>query len=336
MDYEWAFLPMAVSNDLLGDPEALRSRLAEDGYLYFSGVLNRKKVLQLRRRMLGALDECGWIDPDSVLMRGRCTAVPVREGDPEFFVGYDEIQKLEEFHTLAHDDDLMAIMREVLGESAFPHPLKIARLAFPRHYEVSTPPHQDYPNNQGTPNLTAAWIPAGDIPGELGGVAVLRGSHQYGVLPLATHIGAGNRGAVVPLEMLEKCRWVSTDFSAGDLLLFPALTVHAARHNSSEFYMRLSVDFRYQLEGEALTPITLEPHFGRLTWEEIYENWSSTEHQYYWRDLDYEVVPFEEYPLVRAEDERDEVDAFLSYERKRDARSGRLLTQPRTLPTHKN
>ncbi len=71
-------------------------------------------------------------------------------------------------------------MRKVLGESAFPHPLKIARVAFPDHYEASTPPHQDWPNNQGTTELTAAWIPACDITPELGGLAILRGSSQLG------------------------------------------------------------------------------------------------------------------------------------------------------------
>lgn len=48
-------------------------------------------------------------------------------------------------------------------------------------------------------------------------------------------------------------RWVGTDFNLGDLLLFPALTVHRALHNLDTRRMRLSVDFRYQREGEALT-----------------------------------------------------------------------------------
>ena len=322
MNYDWAFLPMAVSNDLLGDSEALRRRMQEDGYLYFSRLLDREKILRLRRKMLLALRECGWIEPDSLLMRGRAAARPVREGTPEFFEAYDEIQKIEELHTLAHDDALVAMMRDVLGDTAFPHPLKIARLISPDHYEVSTPPHQDYPNNQGTPDLTATWIPVGDLPSAMGGIAILRGSHRWGVLPLTTHLGAGNRAAVLPIELLEECRWVTTEFEAGDVLVFPSQTVHAARHNASELYLRLSVDFRYQLEGEALTAGCLEPHFNRLTWAQIYEGWSSTEHQYYWRDLDYEVVPFEDYELVGASN-HDDVAEYLTYEQRLDARLAR-------------
>jgi ectoine hydroxylase-related dioxygenase (phytanoyl-CoA dioxygenase family) len=317
----WAFLPMRDSNDLLGDVDALRDRLEDDSYLYFRNVLDADRIFTLRRRILLTLAEQGWIRKHPYLMRGVALAPPVREGDEDFLAVYDEVQRLEEFHALAHDETLMDIMRQVLGESAFPHPLKIARLGFPAHYEVSTPPHQDYPNNQGTPNLTAAWIPVGDCPMELGGLAVLRGSHRYGLLPLDTDLGAGNRKAVLPPEMLEALRWVSADYSAGDVVLFRALTVHAALHNASEFFMRVSVDFRYQQEGEALTETCLQPHFGRLGWDDIYSTWKSDRHQYYWKDLDYEVVPFEEFDLVRSDaGERDDVEAFLSYERRRDAR----------------
>ncbi len=77
----------------------------------------------------------------------------------------------------------------------------------------------------------------------------------------------------------EECRWVTSEFRMGDVLLFPSMTVHASLHNASQFHMRLSVDFRYQLEGEALTEGCLQPHFQRLSWEEIYAGWRSDEHQ---------------------------------------------------------
>jgi hypothetical protein len=326
MNNDWAFLPMRTSNGLLGDPTALRQRLDEDSYLYFRRLLDPDKVTSLRQRMLTVLADAGWVRRKPFFMRGFVEVPPAREGDEDFFVVYDEVQKLEEFHTLAHDDTLIDVMRQVLGDSAFPHPLKIARLGFPDHAETSTPPHQDYPNNQGTENLTAAWIPVGECPIDLGGLAILRGSHHHGLLQLDTHIGAGNRKAVVPVELLEKCRWVTTEYSAGDVLGFKALTVHAALHNASEFLMRLSVDFRYQLEGEALTPICLEPHFQRLAWEDVYAGWGSDRYQYYWRDLDYEVVPFRELELV-ADDDRDlrDLKAFLAYERRRDNRVRRRL-----------
>jgi ectoine hydroxylase-related dioxygenase (phytanoyl-CoA dioxygenase family) len=317
MNNYWAFLPMRASNDLLGDPVALRERLDEDSYLYFEKVLDEKKIRKLRKEILLILAERGWVVRHPLLMQGVAAAPPAREGDEEYFAAYDAVQRLESFHTLAHDETLMTIMREVVGETAFPHPLKIARLSFPANYEISTPPHQDYPNNQGTTNLTAASIPVGSIPKELGGLAVLRGSHHYGVLPLEPHPGAGNRQAMLPQQMLEELRWVTTEYSAGDVLIFPALTVHASMHNASEFYMRLAVDFRYQQEGEELTEGVLHPHFQRLTWDEIYASWKSDRWQYYWKSLDYKVVPFADFPLER---EDADVRAFMAYERRRDAR----------------
>lgn len=298
MNNLWAFLPMRTANEHLGDADALRQQLNEDGYLYFQQVLDREKIKDLSGDMVQVMARHGWVEPPAIPMSARCLVTPVREDDDRYPAVYDEIQRIERLHALAHDPDLMAIMRTVLGDTAFPHPLKIARLAFPDHYEASTPPHQDFPNNQGTPDLTASWIPAWDMPPEMGGLAVLRGSHRWGCLPLARHLGAGNRCAVVPPDLAESCRWVTTDFKMGDVLLFPAYTVHAALHNGSEFNVRLSVDYRYQLEGQPLTPIVLEPHFGRLTWEDVYRGWRSAEHQYYWRDLEYEVVPFETIPMI--------------------------------------
>ncbi len=310
MNHEWLFLPMQDSSGVLHDTEVLRDRLAEDGYLYFKGALDRDAVSGLRRAILGVLAEHGWIRGGLALMEGQAVLHPVHEEMAEYAPVYDDIQCLEAFHTFAHRNDLMGVMQEVLGPTVFPHPLKICRIGFPEHYEATTPPHQDYPNNQGTTNLTAAWIPVGDIPMDLGPVAVLRGSHRFGVLPLGGHMGPGRRQAKVPRKMLEELRWVTTDFEAGDVLVFNSLTVHAALYNLTEFDLRLSVDFRYQLEGEALTEICLHPHFQRVTWEDVYSGWQSDRYQYYWKDLDYEVVPFETYPVDRGSREGEDEHGF--------------------------
>jgi ectoine hydroxylase-related dioxygenase (phytanoyl-CoA dioxygenase family) len=325
MNNYWAFLPMRAASELLGDPEALRARLDEDSYLYLPQVIDRDRILGLRERFLGILSRRGWIQRDyghdavSVIL-------PLREGEDAYLDGYDELQRLEALHSLAHDEALLDVMRQVVGPTAFPHPLKIVRMSFPENYEVSTPPHQDFPNNQGTPNLVASWIPLGDVPMEMGPLAILRGSHAYGVLPLDVHPGAGNRQAVLPIEMLEELRWVTTDFRAGDVLLFGSKTVHASLNNGSDA-MRLSVDFRFQPEGEPLTPIVLEPHFQRQTWDDVYADWESTRYQYYWRDLDYEVVPFEEFPLVTDVPEDPPWAEIIVHDRRLTARHGRRLSR---------
>lgn len=297
--------PLYEANELLVDAArdsaaiarektaALRARLQNDGYLFFRSIVPRQRLLELRDGITRILADIGWILDGEQRMAARAVGLPQREGEPGFFEAYDRIVRLETLHAMAHEPHLMAVMRQAMGDTVFPHPLSIARLVFPNNPEITTPPHQDYRNNQGTTNLTAAWMPLGDCPIEQGPLAVLEGSHKAGLLPLQYHLGPGNRAAVLPPELLE-LRWLTADFRAGDILLFPSLTVHSALDNRHPESMRLSVDFRYQLEGEALTAGCLQPHFGRVSWEDIYRDWQSEELQYYWRDKRFEVVPWDD------------------------------------------
>ena len=285
--------PMYEANELLGDPDAVKARLADDGYLFFRDVLPKDRLLEVRDDITRILAENGWIEDGERRMDARATGRPRREGQPKFFHVHDRVMKLESLHSMAHEPHLMDVMRQALGETVFPHPLSITRLVFPDAPELSTPPHQDFPNNQGTPNLTAAWMPLADCRIEDGSLAVLEGSNKFGVLPLKFHLGAGNRAAVLP-EEIRNCRWVGADFRLGDLILFPALTVHKAMENYNAERMRLSIDFRYQLEGEALTEGCLKPHFQRVSWEEIYADWKSDQYKYYWKKKDFVEVPWNE------------------------------------------
>ncbi len=286
-----ALEPMYEANELLGRTDVLRDRLGLDGYLFFRNIVPVGLLHELRDQMTGILAELGWIEGGADRLKAKAICRPRREGQPKFFAAHDRIVKLEAFHSLAHETNLMNVMRQALGDTAFPHPLSIVRLIFPDSPELATPPHQDYPNNQGTTNLTAAWIPLGDCAVKDGSLAVMEGSHKFGVLPLKFHLGAGNRRAVLS-EEVQTCRWVGADFKAGDILLFPSLTVHKAMESQNLEHMRLSVDFRYQLEGEALTKGCLKPHFERVSWEEIYRDWKSDRFKYYWRDKNYVEVPW--------------------------------------------
>ncbi|MDG2272654.1 MAG: phytanoyl-CoA dioxygenase family protein [Halioglobus sp.] len=285
--------PMYESNQLLGNIGALRGRMASDGYLFFRNILPVELLQELRGQITEILAELGWIQGGTERLSAKAICRPRREGQPKFFQAHDRIVKLEAFHSLAHETKLMDVMRQVLGDSAFPQPLSIVRLIFPDSPELATPPHQDFPNNQGTAKLTAAWIPLADCAVKDGSLAIMEGSHKYGVLPLTFHLGAGNRRAVLS-EEVQACRWMGADFKAGDIVLFQSMTIHKAMENHNLENMRLSVDFRYQVEGEALTKTCLQPHFNRLSWDEIYQDWTSDTFKYYWRNKDYVEVPWDE------------------------------------------
>jgi hypothetical protein len=78
--------------------------------------------------------------------------------------------------------------------------------------------------------------------------------------------------------------WVEGDFALGDVLTFPAFTVHKALPSQLADRIRLSFDVRYQPLSEPVEEKSLLPHCG-LTWEQVYENWRTDGLKYYWRKL---------------------------------------------------
>lgn len=283
--------PIADSAGLLSEPQRLRQRFTEDGCLYLRGLLDVSRVRRLQEDIFRCCREKGWFAPSAASVESDSPViVPVNEGEEAYFRVYDEVQKLESLHSLAHDPDLMAVMKTLLDDTAFPHPLSICRLIFPDNNEAITPPHQDHPNNQGTTQLYACWIPLVDCPVARGGLAMLPGSHRHGLFPLKFSLGPGNRQAVIP-ENLEQRSWVGGHYQPGDVLIFHSLLLHRSLPNLTD-RMRLSVDFRYQSVHEPMTDQCLNPHFDRLSWAQIYSGWQSDKNQYYWHGLPLKFVPW--------------------------------------------
>ena len=120
---------------------------------------------------------------------------------------------------------------------------------------------------RGTHNLYTAWTPVGDIDFEQGGLMILEDSPKHVERlrtylnkdvdtycvngPHAQEIETGKRkwgafgGALGkdPVDLREKLggRWLSTEFSAGDVLIFSVYTIHASLDNHSR-QVRLSSD----------------------------------------------------------------------------------------------
>ena len=136
------------------------------------------------------------------------------------------------------------------------------------------------------------WAPVGDCPVELGGLAVIPGSHKVDRV-LDHHFSLGAGGLVVDETAHEEIDpvWHSTDYEMGDTLIFPALTVHKALPNYTEAQLRLSLDNRYQAVGDSIAEHMLEPHGpSGLSWEQIYPDWSADDLKHYWKAYDNPVV----------------------------------------------
>ncbi len=222
---------LADSGALVGDPDALRGRLAGDGYLFFRGLLPMAPVRAAADGVLAELRRGGWIDARGNPSAGQ-RAINVREalGDPAFRAAI----ATPAFNRIPYLTQLRRLVRTILGPEAFSYPAKVLRAIYPER-----PPdvargryvHQDYAVS-GVQDMLTAWVPLMDIPVRLGGLAVRPASHLGP--PLRPRVlGVGERG------------WATADYRAGDALLFHCLTAHAALPNRDAM-LRLSGDFRWQ------------------------------------------------------------------------------------------
>lgn len=150
-----------------------------------------------------------------------------------------------------------------------------------RHYDFiwlrlmnpgqATGPHCDIVYmGRGTSHLYTSWVPLGDVPLSHGALMILEGSHRLVHLvqdyvrmdvdkdrnwtkPRFRH-GRLFRGGDYSrnpraVQRQFKRRWLSTDYRAGDLVLFHAQTMHGSLDNTSDT-LRLSADTRFQLASE--------------------------------------------------------------------------------------
>jgi len=168
----------------------------------------------------------------------------------------------EPLQRLLYSGTMMSFFRNFLGEEV-------------RHFDYTwfraVPPgggtaaHCDVVYmGRGTSRLYTAWTPIGDIPLEIGGLMILEGSNNHSRLrdtycKLDVDSYCLNRdessdklpvsGVLsdnpVQLRKTLGGRWLTTDFRAGDVLIFSTYTVHASLDNASD-RIRLSSDSRYQ------------------------------------------------------------------------------------------
>lgn len=274
--------PFTNAKPLLTEPAQLRQQMQQDGYLFLAELLPAAALTEVYNAIIELCQQQGWADAN-----GRAQGETVVEGEDAFWAVYDPLQKLECFHALAHRPELLDVIEVLVQESPFVHPRNIARISYPQTEHFTTPPHQDFVHIQGTPETYTVWFPLSDCPRELGNLEVLAGSHGGGILPVHKAAGAGGLGIDTDDLALS---WHGGDFAVGDVLIFHSHTVHRAIPNRTADQLRLSVDYRYQGVSQPIVEDGLLPHYNRLTWDQIYSQWTRTEHQFYWRNSDLKCV----------------------------------------------
>ncbi|HAA78706.1 TPA: phytanoyl-CoA dioxygenase [Candidatus Latescibacteria bacterium] len=279
--------PLEDVTDLLEEPERLREKAEEEGLLFFRGLLDPKTVSDVRSQVLAVCDAHGWLvegtDPKAAV--ANQDAMVVESRDPRWQDFYCDIQKVRDFHALALEPAILNAFETLFGEPVLPHSRNICRVVFPNSSVHSTPPHQDNLYIGGSEQTWTAWIPVGDVPVTLGGLAVTKGTHKEGKLEDKEAVGAGGRRVDVEEDVV----WVGGDYSCGDVIFLHSLTVHQGRDNLSD-RLRLSFDFRYQPRSHRVRSDSLLPHMGWVTWDEVYSEWEEDDlTKYYWRGWELDV-----------------------------------------------
>ena len=115
-------------NDVLEDQARLRSRAAENGYLYFPGLLPVEDVLPVRRGVLQVVGRHGLLRAGIDIDEGiRKEGVYIdleydKPTPPELKRFYNEVLSLHSFNAFPHHATVMGLLESLLAEPTFVHP----------------------------------------------------------------------------------------------------------------------------------------------------------------------------------------------------------------------
>jgi hypothetical protein len=239
--------------------DVLRQRMGADGYLFLPGLLDRDRVLHARAAIAQRLATLGLLKPDSE--PAQLLANPSRAEA----ISPEAAKSCVELEAVLYDREMIEFFESFLGAPV-------------RHFDYiwlrTVPPGKGTPSHcdvvymgRGTQHLYTAWTPLGDINFDLGGLMILERSNNnqrlketYGRYDVDTFCenrpevnGWKNNGHLSedPNQIRRSLggRWLTTEYRAGDVLIFTCFTVHSSLDNHSD-QIRLSSDSRYQLASE--------------------------------------------------------------------------------------
>lgn len=238
------------STPLLREPEKLRARWREDGVLFFRDLVSQPAISKVRAEYLARLKELRVVDAEDTTSNWN---------------GHDRLDGTlarpisdDTWRELVSDTGIDNMVRTFLGEAPIWLPIVVHRTAPPLPAdsapEVFGTRHQDGIYNYGIDFVTC-WIPLMDIDDDVGGLAVVPGSHKASLYPPDVFKDP-NKRVGIPAGAIPDADWRRPDYKAGDLLMFHSMTAHAGLPNRSG-KLRLSMDIRF-------LPTSSAPFVGRV------------------------------------------------------------------------
>lgn len=247
------------SYSLAGNFPALRERLQEKGYLFFRNFLDKTALLRIRNDVLELAAEYGFVKEGTEIIDGIFSG---KEFPKSFETShlYRKILELPSFNAFGRNPEITQLYAGLLEGEPLEHRRRIGRITFPQSFHNTTPAHQDFFYIRGSRETYTNWIPNGDCPRELGGLAVLEGSNHLDFLKHVQMSGTGGFGISDEDCNATGLSWLTTNFQIGDLLLFHSLTIHKALHNTTQNKLRLSLEYRIQRNNDSIDPSSEEYH----------------------------------------------------------------------------
>jgi hypothetical protein len=242
---------LADSARLLDDPAALRRRLAEDGYLFLRGVLDRDAVMDARREVLARLAAVDEIVPGGDVFTG-CSARKAREPDLGRF--WRSVSEGPALRAATHGRDISRVMEIVAGEAPRAQDFLFLRVGVPGR---ATGLHFDYPFfTRMHDQVWTVWTSMGDTPVSRGPLMVVENSHRFSDLVESvvgfdvvrdTSRKAAFADNAIDFARARGTRLLTADFRAGDVILFGMYLLHGSLdHSDPGGTVRVSTDLRWQ------------------------------------------------------------------------------------------
>ena len=238
----------------------LKQRLADDGYLLLRGFHKRADVLAARHEICQALMDAGQLVPgtdvDDAIATADAKGLNMTKQTDQPFPAYCDVvagkRRLDFF-------------AEFFGENAMTLDHKWLRTFAPGTSGTNCHCDTVY-MSEGSKQLHTIWTPIGDVSYQHGPLMILPGSHKCEAIVNTYGQSNSHHGTPGPFSSdakhtaaLTGCTWASTEFQAGDVLLFGMQLMHAAIGNTSNQF-RISTDNRYQPANDPVD----QRHMGTL------------------------------------------------------------------------
>ena len=238
------------SSPLLGDMHAIHEQMGKDGFLYLKGLINPEKIHTARKTIMDHMESKEALVPGTPALHG----VMPNGGKSVPMMGRKGIAHHPDVLAVTEADELFDFFKRYFDEPAITYSYKWLRAVGNEEY---TGAHMDFVYmGRGSENLHTVWIPFGDIPVEQGTLVMCPESNHldsfarirdtYGRMDVDRDMIEG-WFTKDPMEITDKfgSYWLTTDFSAGDVMIFGMHTMHASTTNVTNRF-RLSCDVRYQ------------------------------------------------------------------------------------------